>query len=155
MTSMFRFSNSAACSSASRSCSSSPNLLPFSSFLDMTQWDKDQWGAQQEGYPPFYANGGEPNPGYSQPYAQSSVGQPKYNPQPSETQNSPFEGGRFQPKKRINDIFFLIFFILQVSTCCFVVHCSNAAIVRRVCCAFRDCPLELHLRQRVGGWFGQ
>ncbi|KAJ8590242.1 DUF580-domain-containing protein [Rhizopogon salebrosus TDB-379] len=79
----------------------------------MTHWNKDQWGAQQEeGYPPFYANGGGPKPGYSQPYAQT-VSQPQYDPQGSETQKSPFEDGRFQPKKRVNDIFFLIFFILQ------------------------------------------
>ncbi|OJA18624.1 hypothetical protein AZE42_01778 [Rhizopogon vesiculosus] len=79
----------------------------------MAQWNKDQWGAQQgQGYVPFYANGGQPNPGYSQPYAQS-VSQPQYDPQASEIQKSPFEDGRFQPKKRINDIFFLIFFILQ------------------------------------------
>jgi hypothetical protein len=91
-------------------------------FPDMTHWNKDQWGAQQEeGYPPFYANGGGPKPGYSQPYAQT-VSQPQYDPQGLETQKSPFEDGRFQPKKRVNDIFFLIFFILQVSTCCFVVH---------------------------------
>ena len=109
----------------------------------MTHWNKDQWGAQQrQGYPPFYANAGEPNPGYSQPYAQS-IGQPKDNPQ---TEKSPFEDGRFQPKKRINDVFFLIFFILQVSTC-FIMHLSKfvVLVVRRVCGAFGDCPLELYL----------
>jgi hypothetical protein len=90
----------------------------------MTHWNKDQWGAQQgQEYPPLHAKGGSgmPNPGYSQPYAQS-VSQPQYNPQVSEAQKSPFEDGRFQPKKRINDIFFLIFFILQVSTRYFVVR---------------------------------
>ncbi|KAG2342453.1 hypothetical protein BDR05DRAFT_948839 [Suillus weaverae] len=55
----------------------------------MARWNKDQWGVQQgQGYPPFYALGGEPKPGHSQLYAQPDV--------------------RFQSKKRVNDIFFLI-----------------------------------------------
>ncbi|KAG1731518.1 plasma-membrane choline transporter-domain-containing protein [Suillus paluster] len=79
----------------------------------MADWNKDQWGVQQgQGYPPFYVNGGEPKPGHSQPYAQP-ITQPQYDLQAFGNQKSPFEDGRFQPKKRVNDIFFLIFFILQ------------------------------------------
>ncbi|KAG1771704.1 plasma-membrane choline transporter-domain-containing protein [Suillus occidentalis] len=79
----------------------------------MAYWNKDQWGVQQgQGYPPFYALGGEPKPGHSQPYAQPNV-QPQYDPQSSANQKTPFEDGRFQPKKRVNDILFLILFILQ------------------------------------------
>jgi hypothetical protein len=88
----------------------------------MAHWDKDQWGVQQgQGYPPFYALGGEPKPGHSQPYAQPVV-QPQYDPQSSANQQSPFEDGRFQPKKRVNDIVFLILFILQVRLRYFLVH---------------------------------
>lgn len=79
----------------------------------MAYWNKDQWGVQQgQGYPPFYALGGEPKPGHSQPYAQPIV-QPQYDPQSPANQKTPFEDGRFQPKKRVNDILFLILFILQ------------------------------------------
>jgi len=88
----------------------------------MTDWNKDQWGVQQgPGYPQFYANDGKPRPGYSQPYAQP-VSQPQYDPQAFRNQKSPFDDGRFQPKKRINDIFFLILFILQVSASNFVLY---------------------------------
>ncbi|KIJ68160.1 hypothetical protein HYDPIDRAFT_83809 [Hydnomerulius pinastri MD-312] len=81
----------------------------------MADWNKDQWGAQQQHeYQPFIQNGGGPTPGYSQPYAQGA-GQPPYPPDQSYGDaKNPFEDGRFQPKKRVNDIFFLILFILQL-----------------------------------------
>ncbi|KAH7916531.1 plasma-membrane choline transporter-domain-containing protein [Hygrophoropsis aurantiaca] len=82
----------------------------------MSEWNKNQWGAQQPGgyEPPYIANGG-PSPGYSQPYAQSmqppeATGKPYENGDPK----SPYESGRFKPEKRVNDIFFLIFFISQL-----------------------------------------
>ncbi|KAG0693390.1 plasma-membrane choline transporter-domain-containing protein [Suillus ampliporus] len=79
----------------------------------MSGWNKDQWGVQQgQGYSPFYTNGGGPTPGHSQPYAQPAA-QPQYEPQAFGNQKSPFEDGRFKAKKRVNDIFFLILFILQ------------------------------------------
>ncbi|KAI6040322.1 plasma-membrane choline transporter-domain-containing protein [Pisolithus marmoratus] len=77
----------------------------------MANWNDDQWGAQQ-GYKTIPG----PNPGYSQPYAET--GNPPA-PYPYQTYDqgdtkSPYEGGRFQPKKRVNDPIFLILFILQL-----------------------------------------
>ncbi|KAG1799715.1 plasma-membrane choline transporter-domain-containing protein [Suillus plorans] len=79
-----------------------------------SSWNKDQWGVQQgQGYAPFYTTlGAEPTPGHSQPYAQPVV-QPQYNPQSSANQKTPFDDGRFEPKKQVNDILFLVLFILQ------------------------------------------
>ncbi|KAH7888708.1 plasma-membrane choline transporter-domain-containing protein [Phlebopus sp. FC_14] len=79
----------------------------------MANWNKDQWVQQGHEYQPFI-NDGRPAPGYSQPYAQPII-QPSYPPdQAYGDSKSPFEDGRFQPKKRVNDVFFLIFFILQL-----------------------------------------
>ncbi len=75
----------------------------------MSSWNpnKDQWGGQP--YEPVY-----------QPGPQPQYGGPSYAPPPpnngySLDQKSPYEGGRFAPKKRINDPIFLVLFILQVS----------------------------------------
>jgi hypothetical protein len=88
----------------------------------MADWNKDQWGVQQgQGHPPFYTLSGEPTPGHSQPYAQPVV-QPQDDLQSSANQKTPFEDGRFQPKKQVNDIFFLILFILQVSLRYLLLH---------------------------------
>lgn len=70
-------------------------------------YNDDQWGAQQ-GYKSFEPPG--PSPGYSQPYAQPINPPPQFN----EDTKSPYEGGRFQPKKRVNDPIFLVLFILQL-----------------------------------------
>ena len=51
------------------------------------------------------------HPGPSPVYAESAPSQTGY----GGDQKSPYEGDRFKPKTRINDPFFLIFFILQVS----------------------------------------
>lgn len=81
----------------------------------MASWDgnKNQWGAQPNydaNYQSVYQPG--PTPQYGQPaYPQPS------GPPPAEYDGdykSPYEGDRFKPKKKVNDIFFLIFFILQV-----------------------------------------
>lgn len=77
----------------------------------MANWDqnKPQWGGSGgNGYQPVYHPG--PTPQYappSEPYppAQDNGGYGD--------QKSPYEGDRFKPKKKINDIFFAIFFILQ------------------------------------------
>lgn len=77
---------------------------------------------QGQGYPPFYTTlGAEPTSGHSQPYAQPVV-QPQYDPQSSANQTTPFDDGRFEPKKQVNDILFLVLFILQVSLRYFLVH---------------------------------
>lgn len=72
-------------------------------------WNKDQWGGQQPGgggpYQPVYQPGPAPN------YAQVQPQPPQY---AQADQKSPYEGDRFKPKKRLNDPFFLLFFILQV-----------------------------------------
>ncbi|KAL4073935.1 plasma-membrane choline transporter-domain-containing protein [Scleroderma yunnanense] len=69
-----------------------------------------QWGAQQ-GYHSLHPPG--PSPGYSEPYAQSYP-----SPFPDQTFNgdtkSPYEGGRFQPRKRVNDPIFLVLFVVQL-----------------------------------------
>ncbi|KIJ18726.1 hypothetical protein PAXINDRAFT_167282 [Paxillus involutus ATCC 200175] len=76
----------------------------------MAHWSRDQWGAQQgHEHQPFV---GGPTPGYSQPYAQLQVSQPPDGFHGNT--KSPFDDGRFQPRKRVNDIFFLLFFILQL-----------------------------------------
>jgi len=63
-----------------------------------------------------------PNPNYGQPA-------PYYNPpeQPilyNGDSKDPYEGGRFKPKKTINDPVFLILFILQVKLRCASCFCS-------------------------------
>ncbi|KAH7924270.1 DUF580-domain-containing protein [Leucogyrophana mollusca] len=78
----------------------------------MSEWNKDQWGAQQGGgYQPVYGVNGGPSPGYSQPYAQPQQ-QPQV--QPYGDAKSPYESGRFKPKMRVNDVSFLVFFVLQL-----------------------------------------
>jgi hypothetical protein len=71
------------------------------------------------GYSPSYNPGGYTpsyNPGPTPYYAPPSVLPPDqvYVAQ----EKSPYEGDRFKPKKRINDPFFTIFFILQVRSRC-------------------------------------
>lgn len=70
----------------------------------MSEWNKDQWGAQPPpaGHAPVFNTG-------SAPYAPPA----NYPPQNYDAK-SPFEGERFKPKKKINDPIILIFFILQV-----------------------------------------
>jgi len=74
----------------------------------MADSDKNQWGGQQSnaGYQPVYQPG--PTPHYAPP-AEPPTGNHGYRAD----QKSPYEGDRFKPKKRINDPFFLIFFVLQ------------------------------------------
>ncbi|KAI6021421.1 plasma-membrane choline transporter-domain-containing protein [Pisolithus microcarpus] len=74
----------------------------------MANWDDDQWGAQR-GYQTITG----PNPGYSQPYAEP-VNPPAYQTYDHGDAKSPYEGGRFRPKKRVNDPVFLVLFILQL-----------------------------------------
>lgn len=72
--------------------------------------DKAQWGGQS--YEPVY----EPGPAMN-------YGGPSYGyggPPPPQAgyvsdSKSPYDGGRFAPKKRINDWAFLLLFIAQVS----------------------------------------
>ncbi|CAL1707153.1 unnamed protein product [Somion occarium] len=83
----------------------------------MAQWNaSNQWGAQPgHTYSPVYQPG--PTPQYGQPgypFPPTSVPPPaEYGGGYGADHKSPFEGDRFKPKKRVNDIFFLIFFILQ------------------------------------------
>lgn len=88
----------------------------------MSQWNQEQWGnvpnnAAYRPYPPG------PNPGESKPYGQGpySAGYPPPMGAPPEEYQSlhpagkdPYAGDRFRPRKRINDWFFLLLFILQV-----------------------------------------
>jgi hypothetical protein len=82
----------------------------------MSQWNtNEQWGGQagSQGYHPMY----EPGP-QSQPYA-TQYAPPQGPPQGygagySADQKNPYAGERFKPKKRVNDIFFLILYILTV-----------------------------------------
>ena len=82
--------------------------------------DKSQWGGQP--YQPVY----EPGP-------PSNYGGPSYAyggapPQTYATDSkSPFDGGRFAPKKRINDWAFLLLFIAQVSDA-ICDHCDGGLI---------------------------
>jgi hypothetical protein len=74
----------------------------------MSDYKNEQWGAQQGSYQPQYQPG--PTPTYAPPPTQ-----PPYQQQTGYGDDkSPFEGDRFNPKTRVNDPFFLIFFILQV-----------------------------------------
>lgn len=79
---------------------------------------KDQWGTQPQSgnYQPVY----EPGPPsqynqYGQYGGRSSYEGGGSGGDYNGDQKSPYENDRFQPKKRINDPFFLVFFILQVS----------------------------------------
>jgi hypothetical protein len=49
-----------------------------------------------------------PNPGPTPPYV------PENNSFGQGDTKDPYEGGRFKPKKKVNDPIFLVFFILQV-----------------------------------------
>lgn len=83
-------------------------MASFFSATAMANWDDDQWGAQR-GYQTITG----PNPGYSQPYAEP-VNPPAYQTYDHGDAKSPYEGGRFRPKKRVNDPVFLVLFILQL-----------------------------------------
>ncbi|KAH8083752.1 DUF580-domain-containing protein [Cristinia sonorae] len=76
----------------------------------MTDWNKDQWGggSSSAGYQPV--GGFQPGPAAN--YAPPSQAH-TYGGGFTSDQKSPFEGDRFKPKTRINDPFFLIFFILS------------------------------------------
>ncbi|KII92408.1 hypothetical protein PLICRDRAFT_102406 [Plicaturopsis crispa FD-325 SS-3] len=78
----------------------------------MSQWNKDQWGAQPQPQAQYAQNNGGPSPGYAPAYAQPApygdqTGAGEYEAK------SPYEGDRFKPKKRVNDVAFLVLFILQ------------------------------------------
>ncbi|KAI0320920.1 plasma-membrane choline transporter-domain-containing protein [Amylostereum chailletii] len=75
-----------------------------------------QWGVQPQqpasAWQPAFA------PGRSEPYAQTAP-QPPYNPRYADSK-SPYEADRFRHRKRINDPFILILFILQFAGFCVV-----------------------------------
>lgn len=73
----------------------------------MADWNKNQWGEQS--YQPVYDQ--TPAPSYAAP---NYPMQPPPNLGYGTDQKNPYEGGRFTPKRRIHDPFFLVFFILQV-----------------------------------------
>ncbi|KIK67433.1 hypothetical protein GYMLUDRAFT_37557 [Collybiopsis luxurians FD-317 M1] len=78
----------------------------------MSEWNnKDQWGAQQppQGYPQ-YPQPAAPYPGPTPNYVEGSNQPPQ---EPSQAYKQEYEAERFKPKKKINDPFFLIFFVLQ------------------------------------------
>ena len=64
----------------------------------MANWNQQKTSAQY-------------NPGFSQPYAPTNAFPP---PQVGAEEKSPYEGGRFTPKKRVKDPIFLALFIAQV-----------------------------------------
>ncbi len=74
----------------------------------MADWNQNQWG--ERSYQPVYDQ--TPAPSYTTP---SYPVHPPPNNGYATDQKNPYEGGRFTPKKRIHDPFFLVFFILQVS----------------------------------------
>ncbi|KAI0070632.1 DUF580-domain-containing protein [Panus rudis PR-1116 ss-1] len=94
----------------------------------MASWDpnKTQWGAQPpppnpSSYQPVYAPGptphyappaGLPPAGYNGAGYDGSGGYTNGGGYAAGDQKSPYEGDRFKPKTRVNDIFFLIFFVL-------------------------------------------
>jgi hypothetical protein len=112
----------------------------------MSQWNQNvqqqqqQWGAYpQGGYQTMPA--GAPNPGYSQPYAPPPPPQQQYN-MGYNPEKDPYAGGRFKPKKKVNDVFFLLFFLAQVRM--FLPHgipLTHFKTAPRVCCIVRLCPL--------------
>jgi hypothetical protein len=71
----------------------------------MSDWNKEQWGAQQ---PPQYQQNSAPYPGPTPNYGGPSTVQQA--PKPSQQE---FEGERFKPRKKVNDPIFLVFFVLQ------------------------------------------
>ena len=72
--------------------------------------NKTQWGGQQ--YQPVYEPG--PTPNYGGPsYGYGGGGPPPEQAYVSDSK-SPYDGGRFAPKKRVNDWVFLVLFIAQV-----------------------------------------
>lgn len=79
----------------------------------MAQWQnkQQQWGAYPptDGYQPVSA----PNPGYSAPYAPPNAPPPAQQAYYGD-EKDPYAGGRFRPEKKINDLFFLVFFVAQV-----------------------------------------
>lgn len=87
-----------------------------------------KWGGGGQAYSPLPDAGGPPAPEmYAPVYAAPSYppnnqfappsGPPPMGPNGYPTDNkSPFENGRFMPKKRINDPIFLILYLLFVST---------------------------------------
>lgn len=115
-----------------------------------------------------------PTPQYGQAYGQpnyappNGYGQPAYGQQPACGQQqpaygqpaygdfkSPYEGERFKPKKTVNDIFFLIFFIAQVRVMCAILDASlwdaSSCWVLRPCLGWRS----THGSRRedsVAGW---
>ncbi|KAJ3748726.1 DUF580-domain-containing protein [Lentinula detonsa] len=84
----------------------------------MSQWNKEQWGAApppSQGYPqyPQYPQNAPPYPGPTPNYAEPSYSQPQANIGGGGENKQSYEGERFKPKAKINDPFFLVFFVLQ------------------------------------------
>ena len=73
----------------------------------MEDWNKNQWGGQSS-YQPVY----EPGPPSNYP---GPSGPPPAQSDYAADIKDPYAGGRFAPKKRINDPIFLALFIAQVS----------------------------------------
>ncbi|KAJ4487395.1 plasma-membrane choline transporter-domain-containing protein [Lentinula edodes] len=84
----------------------------------MSEWNRDQWAAgaapPPQGYPqyPQSTHNVPPYPGPTPNYVQPGFTQPQTNNGGGEYKQS-YEGERFKPKKKINDPFFLVFFVLQ------------------------------------------
>jgi hypothetical protein len=53
------------------------------------------------------------NPGYSQSYAPTGPPPASYNQNGYRNEKDPYANGRFKPKSKVNDVFFLLFFVLQ------------------------------------------
>ncbi|KIP11620.1 hypothetical protein PHLGIDRAFT_63436 [Phlebiopsis gigantea 11061_1 CR5-6] len=70
--------------------------------------NKTQWGGQQ--YQPVYEPG--PNPNYGGPSYGYGGGPPPQQAYVSDSK-SPYDGGRFAPKKRVNDWILLVLFVAQ------------------------------------------
>lgn len=87
----------------------------------MASWDKDRWNGQT--YQPVYQP--TPAPDYADP---SYTMQPPQSSGYATDQKNPYEGGRFAPKKRIHDPFFLVFFVLQASVTLFV--CFRIVLIK-------------------------
>lgn len=86
----------------------------------MANWvDPSKGSWNNPPYQPVYEPG--PTPQYAEQYGGPSYGHPppqSYAPD----SKSAYDGGRFTPKKTVNDIFFLLFFIAQV---CITSHHSS------------------------------
>lgn len=99
----------------------------------MATYQNQQWGPPPQAYPP-HNQATAPYPGPTPTYGQPI---PQQQPFVSDTKN-PYEGDRFKPKKRINDPFFLVFFILQVGMPYFApLHSHDHTIVHRIRRPFR------------------